>query len=214
MRLVSIAVLLAAQFGCMGGGGANECGPAECAAYVAAAGGQPASAEPGRAASTASGVDMPRLSAFEAQLVAPIIEDARAGVRPFTDDGIGICRGKRECDVFLGTDVGELPQGDYLLKAELRVPRTGDAHAWTIEVATDCEVVRKTESGESRTTSNNSRSYDVRYAGEDRGYRLMPLRSIESPSTGGHRTCTYKITAPHPDGDKVYTGSWSTPDAG
>jgi hypothetical protein len=74
--------------------------------------------------------------------------------------------------------------------------------------------VKTTASGETKSSSSNTRSYPVAYAGEDRGYRLLPLRSITSPSEGGAKSCVYTIKAPHPDGDKVYTGSWSTPDAG
>jgi len=100
------------------------------------------------------------------------------------------------------------------MPASSRVPNTGEGYAWTIDFATECETVRTTERGESRSTSQNSRNYEVRYAGEQRGYRLLPLQTITSPSSGGARSCKYTITAPHPDGDKVYTGSWATPDAG
>lgn len=214
MRLVPIALFLAGFVACDFGGSA-ECGPAECAAFCADATEAPGEAtEEAAEAAAPSPSSAASLTTFESDVVGPILADIREGVRPFDEEGIGICKGKRECDEYLGREVGELPPGDYILKAELRVPRTGDAYNWTVDVATECETVRKTESGETRSTSNNSRSYDVRYAGEDRGYRLMPLRTIESPSTGGSRTCKWTITAPHPDGDKVYSGSWSTPDKG
>jgi hypothetical protein len=211
MRTGSLFVLLVAAplVGCLPSG---DCGEAECAAFCAQAGAatdvaattEPAAPEPAGAA---------KLSTFEADIVAPILEDVRAGVRGFDAEGIGICRGKRTCDEFLGADVGELPAGDYVVKAELRVPNTGEGHTWNIDFATECETVRTTERGESRSSSQNSRNYEVRYAGEQRGYRLLPLQTITSPSTGGARSCKYTITAPHPDGDKVYTGSWATPDA-
>jgi len=216
MRLIPMALALAAFTACSSG--KQECGPEECAPYCEQQGSATSeeateptedreAAEPAPAATPAG------LTTFESDLISPILEDIRGGVRPFDDQGIGICKGKRDCDQYLGTDVGELPPGDYILKAELRVPKTGAAHQWKVEVATSCETTRKTGNGTSSSTSNQSREYDVRYAGEDRGYRLMPLRTIQSPSPGGARKCTYTITAPDPDGDKVYKGSWSTPDA-
>ncbi len=154
------------------------------------------------------------LSGFEDELFKPLLADVRSGVRPFTDQGIGICKGERACDEWVGTDVGELPPGKYIVKAELRVPDVGEPGTWKVTFDTECTTTKTTSNGESSSTSNSSRGYDVRYAGADRGYRLMPLRTIESPSKGGKRACTWKITAPHPDGDKVYTGSWSTPEKG
>jgi len=205
VRIGGVAVVVGALVACTGGGGSSapgECGVAECAEVCAE--GTPAGGGSG-----------PGLSEFEKGIVDPILADVREGVRPWSDQGIGICRGKRECDEFLGASVeGDLPAGEYLLMADLRVPRTGDAHAWTIEVTTNCETIKVTDKGETRSTSTNTRSYDVRYAGEDRGYRLMPLRTITSPSEGGARSCKYTIKAPHPDGPKEYTGSWATPDAG
>lgn len=210
MRFATMVMGLAgvSLLGCTGGG-TVECGAEECAAFCedqAAAMTDPAGAAADPAPEPTGGV---ALTDFEEDMISPHLEDIRGGVRPFDDEGIGICRGERKCDEYLGREVGELPPGDYIVKAELRVPKVGEE--WTVEFQTECETVRKTESGETRSTSENSRTYDVRYAGEQRGYRLMPLRTIESPSRGGSRECSWKLIAPHPDGDKVYEGSWSTP---
>lgn len=209
MRLLLISTGLLYMVGC---GSSSDCGEAECAAFCAKAATAPAPSPTEPAAPQPAAASS--LTDFESAVVAPMLEDIRGGVRPFGKDSIGICKGKRECDEYLGREVGELPPGDYILQAELRVPNTGEAYSWKISFATECETVRKTESGETRSTSQNSRDYDVRYAGEERGYRLIPLRTITSPSAGGSRHCDWKITAPHPDGEKVYEGSWSTPDEG
>lgn len=212
MRILVVTSLLGALAAC---GSTAECGPAECGAYCASLGSAEAAVE---ASPEEVAVEPPAvpaaLSGFEGDLLAPLVQDIRGGVRPFDPQGIGICRGQKDCDEFLGTDVGELPEGHYMVKAELRVPNTGAAHTWSIDFATECETTKVTASGSSSTSSNNSRTYEVRYAGEQRGYRLLPLRSIDSPSVGGSMKCSYTITARHPDGDKVYTGSWSTPDKG
>ncbi len=203
MRWMTAAVWMVV--GCGTGPAEVECGPAECAPICE---GLAEAAPPPPPAPEPTGVV---LADHEAELLAPLLEDVRAGVRPFDDQGVGICRGSRECEVFLGQDAGELPPGTFMLQAELRVPRHGED--WSIEVATECETVRVTDTDESRTTSSSSRSYDVRYAGEQRGYRLRPLRTITSPSPGGAQHCTWTLTAPHPGGDQVLTGSWSVPAA-
>lgn len=199
MKTMFVAVGALALTAC-GGGSVDE---AACADICAKgkAGGAPSSAGSGS------------LSSYEAGLLNPLLEDIRGGVRPFNDEGIGICEGEKECARYLGREAADLAPGKYFLKGEFRVPNIGEAGTWKIRFDTDCTVVRKTASGESTTNRNSSREYDVRYAGTDRGYRIMPLRAIESPSKGGAESCKWKITAPHPDGDKVYEGSWSTPAA-
>jgi hypothetical protein len=203
MRLsLGMIALIANLGGC--GSAPAECGKAECAAVCEAA---------APAAPAAPVAEAAKVSSFEAGLVDPILKDVRAGVRPFGEDSIGICKGVKQCDEFLGNNAGELGEGRYMVRAELGVPNVGDPGTWKITFDLECTTTRKTANGDQTSTSNYSREYDVRYAGKDRGYRLQPLRTIESPSKGGARSCKYKITAPHPDGDKVYDGSWSTPEA-
>ena len=193
--------------GCVGG--TAECGPAECADICAKEQAPAPSPTPGPAPAAA-----PAMSDFEHKLLDPKLEDLRAGVRPWSDEGIGICRGKKSCDEYLGMEPGELPKVDYLVMAELRVPDIGEKGTWSVTFETDCTSIRTTPNGESRDTRNYNRTYEVFYAGEDRGYRLMPLRTIESPSGSARTECTWTLTAPHPDGDQVYEGSWSTPAEG
>ena len=57
-----------------------------------------------------------------------------------------------------------------------------------------------------------SRPQLVVYAGEERGYRLR-LRNLTSPRDDARQECTWTLTSPHPDGDKVYEGSWVIPQA-
>ncbi len=210
---ISLVLALSILAGC---GGSAAPTPEACADICAQEGdAAPAdeAAEAAEAPASAGASDV-KLTQFQADLLASSIEDIAGGVRPFEPTAIGICKGQRTCDEFVGTDVGELPEGDYIIKAELRVPNHGDPGTWKVQFSTSCTTTRTTDNGESSSSSESSREYDVRYAGKERGYRLMPLRTIQSPSQGGKRECTYTITAPHPDGDKVYGGSWSVPDAG
>lgn len=206
MRLFGLVVVVSALSAC-GGGVVDEAACKDICAKSGSAGAAPTAVAGGGAASGGA------MSAFESGLLASYLEDIRGGVRPFNEQGIGICQGEKECASFLGNTAMDLPAGKYMLKGEFRVPNVGEQGTWKIRFDSDCTVTRKTASGESTTTRNSSREYDVRYAGTDRGYRIMPLRSIESPSKGGAESCTWKITAPHPDGDKVYEGAWSTPAA-
>lgn len=156
------------------------------------------------------------LTAFEQELLNEKISDIRAGVRPFADDSVGICKvdpsDPKACAEYLGREVSELPPGKYILRAEMRVPNAGEAGTWKVKFDTECTTTRVTSSGENTSTSTNSRDYDVRYAGEERGYR-MTLYNIESPNQGGARTCDWKLIGVHPDGDKVIEGTWSVPGA-
>lgn len=154
----------------------------------------------------------PTLSSFEKQLIEPLLEDVRAGVRPFDAESIGVCEGEKECDRFVGESVEELAPGSYIVQALLRVPAMGEAGTWQVEFATECTTTMKTDKGESTSTNRNSRTYDVEYVGTERPYRLMPLRKLTSPMKGGTQTCEYTLTAAHPDGDKVYTGGWTIPE--
>ena len=201
MRLASLALALGFLLTACPAAECPEttCGETECSEVCAA---QTAGDDQGTAPA-----DL-KLSTFEAEMLAPVVEDVRAGVRPFAETSIGICKGKKECEEYLGMDVGELPPGNYIVTAELRVPDIGPPKTWKIDFVTECETTTKTDA---ISKNDHTRNYDVRYAGTERGYRLSPLRTVESPSKGGARSCKFKLVAPHPDGDKVYEGSWSTP---
>lgn len=202
MRLAALPAFLAALTACGTAPTEESCAPICAAAEAEVITPDPALApEP-------EGTSM---TEFEADLLSPLIADIREGVRPFHPEGIGLCKGTDACDEFLGMDGGELPPGDYILQAELRVPKTGEKGMWTVKVDYDCTYEKTSESGSSTSNKTSSRTYDVVYAGESRGYRLVPLRKIASPHEGSSETCTWKITAPHPDGDKVYEGGWTAP---
>jgi len=202
MGLVVVGLVLA---GCTQPG---ECGQAECQAICdGMAALEEVDAEAPAAASES-------LTEFEKQLVDPILTDVREGIRPFTPESVGVCKGQgKVCEEYLGLTPGELPPGRYMVRAELRVPKVGEPGTWKVKFDTECTTTKKTASGESSSTSTNSREYDVRYAGNDRGYRLSPLFSFESPSSGGARSCAWKLIGSHPDGEKVIEGSFSTPAA-
>lgn len=198
------------------GGAPPECGPEACASVCAAP--EPAPSVPAapaapvepRPTEAADGQPSQKMSPFEHQLLDELMTDVRAGIRPWDDQGIGVCAGKKECTTFLGANAGELPKGDYLVKAELRVPAIGEKGTWKVDFHTECSIEHPGSPPEIRTYD---RGYDVWYAGPERGYRLIPLRTFESPSKGGAQRCTFQLTAHHPDGDRLYEGSWSTPGA-
>ena len=176
-----------------------------CAAICAAAdkAAQPAPAAEAPAPASRGGATM---TEYEQKILGPVLEDLRNGVRPFDDQSVGLCQGKSTCDRFIGTSSKGLEPGDYILQAVLAVPKEGDG--WTITLATDCTTTK----GDSTTNKSDSKDYELKYPGEGRGYKLVPLRRIKSPGTYGAQSCSWKITAPHPDGDKVYEGEWSVPE--
>ena len=164
-------------------------------------------------AAAPAGAKSAGLTSFEEAQVGPVLEDLRAGVRPFDGESIGVCKGDRSCDSYIGAEGKDLAPGKYMVQAMLRVPKTGEKGTWKVEFATECTTTKKTSGGETSSTNSSSQSYEVYYAGEERPFRLAPLRTITSPNKGGARSCTYTIVAPHPDGDKIYKGSWSVPGA-
>jgi hypothetical protein len=179
------------------------------AAAVKTAPAQVTTAPPSAPAAAGEGL---QVSAFERSLLEPLLEDVRKGVRPVDDQGLGVCSTTgKDCVEFLGAAPGELPAGKYLVKAELAVPRLGDKGTWTVVFEVKCTTT--TTTGTTTTTSTNtySRTFEVNHSTQERGYRLMPLASIESPSKGSARSCAYTITTAHPDGGKIYSGSWSVP---
>lgn len=144
-------------------------------------------------------------SAFEAALVGPLLEEVREGVRPFDDEGIGICAGVQSCDRYLGRTVDTpLVNGDYGLFASLRVPPIGEPGTWKVTLIAECK-------GEDGTAEPYNRTYDVvAPAGRTaRPFRLL-LQRITSPDPDGPRTCTWALTAPHPDREILFEGAWST----
>jgi len=168
---------------------------------------------PAPAVAVAVAGDGLRVTSFERSLLDPLLEDLRKGVRPVDDKALGLCSSSgKDCTEFLGAAPGELPAGKYVVKADLKVPRLGDKGTWTVAFEVKCTT---TTSGTTTTTSTNvyNRTFEVSHSTQERGYRLMPLYAIESPSKGGSRRCDYTITAPHPDGARVHSGSWSVPQA-
>lgn len=177
------------------GGPAPVCGEAECAGIGAAKGAV-------------------ALSAFEQELLAPVIADVRGGIQPWNDTSIGVCKGNgRDCDGWIGTAADDLPPGDYMLRAEVSVPDVGPRGTWKLKLDTECTTTRKKASGESTsTTTTHSRDYEeMQYSGEEHGSRISPMYRITSPNPGGAQSCTWKLTALHPEHPTEWTGRWSVP---
>jgi len=158
------------------------------------------------------------LTEFESEVLGDLLANVKEGVRPYTETSLGICpkhsdeSKKRECEVAPERSPGELAPGEYILYSEWTVPNVGEKGTWKLKLETEC-VTRHVSKDGQETTSNRSstKDYEVVYAGRERGYRLSPLRRITSPNSYGRVECTYKITNPHGDGDKVYEGSWIVP---
>ena len=168
-------------------------------------------ATPSKAAAPAGG-----MTAFEDSIVGPMLKDIRAGIRPFNESGIGICKGSgKECPEYIGREVGELPEGEYMVRAELAVPNAGAKDTWKVRFETECKTIKVSKDGASKSESTNSRNkeYTVVHRQGETGYRLSPLFKIKSPHPSARQECSWKLTGLHPDGDQVYSGSWIAPQA-
>ncbi len=150
------------------------------------------------------------LSAGEFALLRDDLADLREGVRPFGAQGLGVCvREDTSCGRFVGSSSEALPPGDYLLWAELRAPRVGPAEGWPVTLETRCTF----EAAGGSRTSEQSRTYTVRYAGEERGYRLR-LREFTSPGKGGASRCAWSLRSDLEGSRVVGEGTWAVPAEG
>lgn len=148
------------------------------------------------------------LEAGEAAILAPYLADLRQGIRPYGEQGFGVCQGKRTCEQFLGAEPPPLAPGDYLVRAELSVPELGEG--WKVRFDINCELT--TTEGRT-TTQNHEKVYDVRHVRTaNMGYRLQPLWMIQSPHPNGARACTFSLTPIRPDGQEgqPWKGKYST----
>lgn len=200
MRLVVIGGVLGSLVGCSGG--STTCGQAECASVCASA----AAATP-----PSAGV---ALSAYEQQVLAAAIDDVRQGVRPWNEQSIGLCKGQdRDCAEFLGTTIADpLPPGEYMLRAEVRVPKVGEKGTWKMHLKTECTTTRASGTSQTTSTNANERDYDeLQYAGEEHGLRVSPMFRITSPNPTGAQACTWTLTTTNPDHPMTWSGAWSVP---
>lgn len=152
------------------------------------------------------------LNEAQAALIAPLAEDIAAGVRSWDDTSTGICAGRgKDCESFVGRDPeGPLPEGEYMLRAELRVPKVGKDGTWQVRYELACDVVIPEEGGGERTRSySRTKTYDIRYIGSERGYRLSPLHTIEAPRKQGTETCRYTLTGLGPTETPPIEGGWT-----
>lgn len=148
-----------------------------------------------------SGVRYKAKTELEQKAVDWVLQEVRRGVRPWSDEAIGICRGRKSCDKFLGPDAGKLSRGTYFVRAQLKVPPSPKG-LWEVHFRTDCT----TASGETKTFE---RDYPVSYAGLEGPTELTSLRTIESPSEDGAQECKYTLTTTDASGAKTkYTGRW------
>lgn len=148
------------------------------------------------------------LEEWEAALLAPDLASLREGVHPYSAQGWGVCSGEKKCEEHMGTAVGELAEGDYIIHSELAVPKLGEG--WQVRFDLSCDIQGKNGGN---TEYNHDKTYGVIHAGKERGYRLTPLWKIQSPHPQGARDCTYSLTPIRPDGGEgtPMTGSYSTP---
>jgi hypothetical protein len=82
---------------------------------------------------------------------------------------------------------------------------------WKVKLQTACTVTKNRNGQKTSSVQRSEKEYDVRYAGEKRGYRLSPLAKIISPSDVGTRICTWSLSGVYPGASQIAEGSWTAP---
>ncbi len=157
-----------------------------------------------------SPVEPPKLAVddWEAAVLTPVLKELREGIEMWDEQGWGICKGVRDCEEYLGAENLELPEGQYLLQAVLKVPSQGGP--WKVRFNVTCNTQIK---GGRDTTQKHDREFEVKHTGSHRGYPLRPLWKIRSPHPQGARDCQFALTGLRSDGLelKTWTGQYRTP---
>jgi hypothetical protein len=179
--------------GCEQMTGMVECGPEQCAEICAQ------TQAPAPPPAPTEGPPPP--SPFEQGILDSVLGDVRTGIRPAGPEAVGLCRGKKNCDKFLGPEAGKLSKGSYWVRAELMVP-PGPPGTWKVTFSSECT----SPTGEVRSFE---REYDVLHSGPDKP-TTVNLRAITVPDEAGAQTCAWKLVTKHPTGDQTYAGSWNS----
>jgi hypothetical protein len=161
---------------------------------------------PEQASSAASGGT--ELAPWQAELLAPAIDELERGLQAWGEQPFGVCEGKRDCDSYLGATPEPLGPGNFFVRAELKAPSVGEG--WKATFAVTCT---STDARGNANEQSHEKTYDIKYTGKDRAYRLQPLWKIQSPHPGGARSCDFSLTPLRPDGEpgEALKGHYETP---
>ena len=153
------------------------------------------------------------VSAAELELLAPFLDDLREGIREFSPNSVGICKGQgKDCTEFLGLDAGELAEGKYMIRGDFQAPELKPEEGWKVTFKVDCEITNKSGDATTTTTKNYSKEYKVSHVNRtEYGYRLSPLYNIESPSSRGEHLCNWSITGHNLSEETVWKGTYTIP---
>jgi hypothetical protein len=153
------------------------------------------------------------VSQAELALLEPFLLDLRKGIREFSPNSIGLCKGQgKECSEFIGLDGGTLDEGKYMIRGDFQAPKLSPEEGWKVAFVVDCEIAKVTGDSTSTTSKSYSKEYKVTHVNRtEYGYRLSPLYTITSPSSRGTESCVWSITAKNLDAEKVWKGSYTIP---
>jgi len=157
------------------------------------------------------------LTDAEANLLWPSLSELRQGVRPFSDQSVGICRCNgpcgKTCDEFIGLDVENPPPGRYQVRAALHTPRHMPDTMKTVDFAHTCTKLRKRKHGEQKTESSGSKPIRIRRGKKAHGFRISRSLEFVSPSKLDELKCDWSYTIHNLDGDKTIKGSYRVTNA-
>ena len=153
------------------------------------------------------------LSPAEMDAFGDSLQDLRAGVRPFDDKSVGICRCNgpcgKACDEYIGLVADKPPAGDYQVRAALHTPRLMPDSMLQIGFEHECTVTIEGKNGSRTSTDTYNRTFQIGKSNRKHGYRLTRTKTFKSPRTKGRRHCTWRYRLPGVGGEKTIEGSYT-----
>jgi len=150
-------------------------------------------ATPAPPAAPPAEVEIPRpagpvvLSPAEVATFGEAIEDLRGGVRPFSEQSVGICRCEkscgRDCEEYVGLVANNPPEGNYQVRAALHTPRLMPDEMLQVKFEHACEVTIEGKHGTRTSTDNYDRTFQLGKSNRKHGYRLAMTKTFEGSYT-------------------------------
>lgn len=152
----------------------------------------------------------PELTAAEYAAFEDALLDIRAGIRPWSDDSVGVCVGANGCVESLGPNPGVLPPGSYVVSADLRAPKA-KGEFWRFVFRQRCAATHPTDPDAERELIDIEQEHPVAWVSETRPASFGALATITSPHPDKHLDCAWHLELHNPLKVELIEGTYEVP---